>query len=84
MRGRPRMYNTLAEQHQIRHAQKQKWKRTRAEQQREVINSDETPEADVLADAERIKHLWHETIVGNLMGDPLSGRSALDKSRSGT
>jgi hypothetical protein len=39
---------------------------------------------DRLADAERIKHLEHESLTGRLMGDPLPGRSALDKSRSGT
>jgi len=39
---------------------------------------------DRLADAERIKYLEHESLTGRLMGDPLPGRSALDKSRSGT
>lgn len=34
---------------------------------------------DRLADAERIKYLSHPTLVGHLMGDPLPGRSALDK-----
>lgn len=36
---------------------------------------------DRLADAERVKHLSHSTIVGALMGDPLPGRSALDRTR---
>jgi hypothetical protein len=34
---------------------------------------------DILADAERVKHLEHPTLVGQLMGDPLPGRSQLDK-----
>ncbi len=34
---------------------------------------------DILADAERIKHLEHESLTGRLMGDPLPGRSALDR-----
>jgi hypothetical protein len=36
---------------------------------------------DRLADAERIRHMSHSSIVGELMGDPLPGRSALDKRR---
>jgi hypothetical protein len=50
------------------------------------IHQYKTPDIppELLADAERIKHLSHSTIVGHLMGDPLPGRSALDKSRSGT
>lgn len=39
------------------------------------------PPPDILADAERIKHMRHPTLVGHLMGDPLPGRSALDKQR---
>jgi hypothetical protein len=38
-----------------------------------------SPEA--LREAERIRNMYHPTIVGELMGDPLPGRSALDKRR---
>ena len=36
---------------------------------------------DILADAERIRHMEHPSIVGRLTGDPMPGRSALDRMR---
>jgi hypothetical protein len=39
------------------------------------------PSLEALREAERVKHLVHPTIVGQLMGDPLPGRSALEKRR---
>jgi hypothetical protein len=41
------------------------------------------PSPEAWRDAERIRHMSHPTIVGELMGDPLPGRSALDRIRAG-
>ena len=34
---------------------------------------------DRMADAMRIRHMVHPTLIGQLMGDPMPGRSALDR-----
>jgi hypothetical protein len=39
------------------------------------------PSEKMLLEAERIRNTYHPTIIGELMGDPKPGRSALDRRR---